>query len=238
MMSTLVDYVVGLELEKSEQKKRRKRIVTVSLVFNLGLLAYLKYFNFFLESFQSAFSFWGGSIGGSTLNIILPVGISFYTFQTLSYSLYVYHGRIKPTRDLLSFAAFVCFFPQLVAGPIERAGHLLKQIQRPKTLSLLNFQFGSIRILWGLFKKVVIADRLGIIVDYVYNSGSTFSGAEYLIATVLFGLQIYCDFSGYSDITIGVARLFDIRLMENFRTPYFTRSITEFWHRWHVSLST
>jgi len=172
------------------------------------------------------------------MQFLLPVGISFYTFQTMSYTIDVYNGKTKPEKHLGVFAVFVSFFPQLVAGPIERAGNLIHQLREKKQIHFRNFQFGLIRILWGLFKKVVIADRLASMVNAGFNSPNESSGLSLIFASIFFAFQIYCDFSGYSDIAIGSARLFGVRLMENFRTPYFSQSIGEFWHRWHISLST
>jgi alginate O-acetyltransferase complex protein AlgI len=238
IFSTIVDYSIGVILSKEERAKKRKILLWTSIVVNLGFLGFFKYYNFFLDNFISAFSFFGSEISTSSLNIILPVGISFYTFQTLSYTIDVYRGKLEPTKDFIAFMAFVCFFPQLVAGPIERASNLLPQFYKKRKLLFINVQFGVIRILWGLFKKVVIADRLAITVNTVFNSPSDFGGIHYIIATILFAFQIYCDFSGYSDIAIGTARMFGFKLMENFRSPYLSKSLSEFWGRWHISLST
>ncbi len=238
LFSTVLDYSIGIGLSKQTVPKKRLVLIWISVFVNLGFLGFFKYFNFFLDSFVTAFSFFGTEINSPTLNIILPIGISFYTFQTLSYTIDIYRKDIEANRNFIAFAAYVCFFPQLVAGPIERPGNLLPQFLKQKKLKFINFQFGIIRILWGLFKKVVIADRLSVMVNEVYNSPENYGGIHYLIATVLFAFQIYCDFSGYSDIAIGTARMFDFKLMENFKTPYFSSSLTEFWRRWHISLST
>jgi alginate O-acetyltransferase complex protein AlgI len=201
------------------------------------MLFFFKYFNFFVESFYEAFSFFGHSFTHDAIYIILPVGISFYTFQTLSYTIDIYRRQIEPTKDPIAFFAFVSFFPQLVAGPIERASNLLPQFSQKRSLNHLNFIDGMQDILWGLFKKVVIADRLAIVVNEIYNNPSEYQGLTFVLATVLFAFQIYCDFSGYSKIAIGVAKLFGFRLMENFKTPYYALSLGDFWRRWHISLS-
>ncbi|WP_405606333.1 MBOAT family O-acyltransferase [Polaribacter sp. Asnod1-A03] len=236
--STVVDFLIGRKLKIEKEHTKRKILLWVSILVNLGFLGFFKYYNFFLDNFISAFSFFGTEIQVNNLNIILPVGISFYTFQTLSYTIDVYRKKLEPTEDFIVFAAFVSFFPQLVAGPIERATHLLPQFTKEKKIKFINIQFGVIRVLWGLFKKVVIADRLALTVNTVYNSPDEFGGIHYIIATILFAFQIYCDFSGYSDIAIGVARMFNFKLMENFKSPYFSKSLGEFWRRWHISLST
>ena len=239
LFSTLVDYFVGLAIEKSKKNRKRKLLLLVSLVFNLGLLGFFKYYNFFVDSFIELIQ----SVGYSTestwsLYIILPVGISFYTFQTMSYSIDVYRGNLKPTTDFVSFAAFVSFFPQLVAGPIERASHLLPQILRSRTFSYEKGMQGLRLILWGLIKKVVIADTLAIKVDDIFENYAFFGGGVLWLGAIYFAIQIYCDFSGYSDIAIGVSKLFGIELKSNFKFPYFSRNIGEFWRRWHISLST
>jgi alginate O-acetyltransferase complex protein AlgI len=234
----LVDYTIGLQLYKAKKERKRKVLLWTSILVNLGFLGFFKYYNFFVDNFVQAFRWFGQEIQPNSLDIILPVGISFYTFQTLSYTIDVYRKKLEPTKDILAFAAFVSFFPQLVAGPIERATNLLPQFYTPRRFKFVNIQFGFIRILWGLFKKVVIADRVALLVNTVYNDPGAHGGLHYALATVLFAFQIYCDFSGYSDIAIGTARLFDFKLMENFRSPYFSRSLGEFWRRWHISLST
>jgi alginate O-acetyltransferase complex protein AlgI len=238
VFSTLVDYAIGRQLHITESQKRRKLLLWASIIVNLGFLGFFKYYNFFVDNFVQAFSFFGHPIQPNTLHIILPVGISFYTFQTLSYTIDVYKRKLEPTKDIIAFSAFVSFFPQLVAGPIERASQLLPQFYVRRKFKFINLQFGLIRILWGLFKKVVIADRLAVLVNLVYQTPEDYGGAHFIIASVLFAFQIYCDFSGYSDIAIGTARLFGFKLMENFRSPYFSKSLGEFWRRWHISLST
>lgn len=239
ILSTLVDYVVGREIYRSQDKKHQKRWLAVSLVFNLGLLGFFKYFDFFVESFVSAFSFAGVQMEHSwTLNIVLPVGISFYTFQTLSYSLDIYRGQLKPTKSWLAFATYVAFFPQLVAGPIERASQLLPQIDEVKKFRYAQAVEGLKLMLWGLFKKVAIADALAPMVDDIFQNAGNYPSTTLALGAVLFGFQIYGDFSGYSDIAIGTSKLFGIELMSNFKFPYFSRNIAEFWRRWHISLST
>ncbi|NER11548.1 D-alanyl-lipoteichoic acid acyltransferase DltB, MBOAT superfamily [Muriicola jejuensis] len=239
MLSTLVDYLIGQGMESATRKFRRKAYLWISILFNLGMLGFFKYYNFFVESLSVSLQLLGFQESSLwTLNILLPVGISFYTFQTLSYSLDIYKGKLKPTRDFIAFATFVSFFPQLVAGPIERASNLLPQINTKRTFSYAQAADGLKLILWGLFKKVAIADSLAVIVDDVFLNYADYSGSTLALGLIFFSFQIYGDFSGYSDISIGTAKLFGIELMSNFRFPYFSRNISEFWHRWHVSLST
>jgi len=238
-ISTFVDYYVGLAIYKSENPSLRKMWLFVSVLFNLSLLGFFKYYNFFIESWTELLSSLGYNIENTwTLKVILPVGISFYTFQTMSYSIDIYRKQLKPTKDFIAFAAFVSFFPQLVAGPIERASHLLPQMLKcrrfNKKLSVHNLEL----IVWGLFKKVVIADSIAPVVNDIFNNYTDYSGGTLIIGAIFFAFQIYCDFSGYSDIAIGTARLFGFDLMTNFNFPYFSRSIGEFWRRWHISLST
>jgi D-alanyl-lipoteichoic acid acyltransferase DltB (MBOAT superfamily) len=204
----------------------------------LGILLVFKYFNFFNESITAIAEAIGWNYSINTLQLVLPVGISFYTFQTLSYTIDVYQRRIQPEKHLGIFSLFVSFFPQLVAGPIERPSNLLPQLKNKHTFDFDGFKYGLTYILWGLFKKVVIADRVAIIVNPIYNDVSSFGAPALLAATILFAFQIFCDFSGYSDIAIGSARLLGIDLMKNFDRPYFSKSISEFWRRWHISLST
>lgn len=238
ILSSAVDYFVGLKLYKAKSNSQKKQWLALSLGINLGILAIFKYFNFFVQSFSELLTFIGFSVSIPSLQIILPVGISFYTFQTLSYTIDIYRGKLVPTKDPLAFFTFVAFFPQLVAGPIERASHLLPQFLSPSAFNSNQATSGLRMILWGLFKKMVIADRLAILVDVIYASPDSYSGSVLLFATLGFAFQIYCDFSGYSDMAIGIARLFGIDLMTNFRTPYFSTSLREFWSRWHISLST
>ena len=238
--SSMVDYTVGLLLQKKEKQFHRNLLLGISLIANLGLLGFFKYYNFFVDSFIEAGAQVGITFHKSSLNIILPVGISFYTFQTLSYTIDVYRRQISTTKDLISFLAFVSFFPQLVAGPIERASNLLPQFERIRVFNNAKAKDGLRQILWGLIKKVVIADTIAIQVDLIFNAQSyaTTPGITLLIGAILFVFQIYCDFSGYSDIGIGTARLFGFDLMRNFAFPFFSRNIGEFWQRWHISLST
>ena len=238
IFSSIVDYLIGLFLRKEEKKTKRKLLLGVSLLTNLGLLGVFKYYNFFVESFVDAFSLFGHKFDIQTLSVVIPVGISFYTFQTLSYSIDVYRKKLEPARDLISFFAFVSFFPQLVAGPIERATNLLPQFYKPRRFEYHLAADGMRQILWGLFKKIVIADNCAPLVNEVFTNYTDLSGGILLLGAILFSFQIYCDFSGYSDIAIGTARLFGFKLMQNFAFPYFSRDIGEFWRRWHISLST
>ncbi|MCB0704394.1 MAG: MBOAT family protein [Saprospiraceae bacterium] len=238
LFSTVVDFVIGIRLEKTAASSKKKLLLGTSIIVNLGLLAVFKYFNFFLESWVDAWAFFGIEISVASLKLILPVGISFYTFQTLSYSIDVYRGKLIPTKSFINFAAFVSFFPQLVAGPIERAANLLPQIERPRSFSYQQGLEGLRLILWGMFKKVVIADFLAPVVDDIFSNYDTYPGSVLVLGAIYFAFQIYCDFSGYSDIAIGVAKLFGVELMSNFKFPYFSRDIAEFWRRWHISLST
>ncbi len=238
IFSTIVDYFVGIGLGKNELPRRRKLLLWTSITVNLGLLGVFKYYNFFLENFVSAFSFFGASVQANTLNIILPVGISFYTFQTLSYSIDIYRRKLEPTKDFMAFSAFVCFFPQLVAGPIERATNLLPQFKKNRVFEHDKAVDGLRQILWGLFKKIVIADTCATYANTIFNGSELFSGSTLVLGALFFTFQIYCDFSGYSDIAIGTSRLFGFHLNRNFAFPYFSRDIAEFWRRWHISLST
>lgn len=237
-LSTIVDYSVGLYLEKSSSSSRRKALLITSLVVNLGLLGFFKYYNFFVESFITAFSGLGIELAPSTLKIILPVGISFYTFQTLSYTIDVYRGNLKPSKNLINFAAYVAFFPQLVAGPIERATNLLPQFSRKRTFNEEKAISGLYLILWGLFQKVVIADSCATYVNAIFGEYEALNAMSLFMGAFYFAFQIYGDFAGYSNIAIGTARLFGFDLMRNFNYPYFSRNIAEFWRRWHISLST
>ncbi len=238
LFSTLVDYAVGVSLDKEQNLSKRKILLWISILVNLGFLGFFKYYNFFLDNFKSAFSFFGQEINSNSLNIILPVGISFYTFQTLSYTIDVYKKRLEPTKDFISFAAFVSFFPQLVAGPIERATNLLPQILSKRKFEYSEAVDGLRQILWGLFKKIVIADNCATYANLIFNNSADYSGSTLVLGAIFFTFQIYGDFSGYSDIAIGTSRLFGFKLMQNFAFPYFSRDIAEFWRRWHISLST
>ncbi|MBN2413652.1 MBOAT family protein [candidate division KSB1 bacterium] len=239
-ISTIVDYGVGLWLfhcDQTDRKHFKKLGVIISLTTNLGILGFFKYFDFFVQSADSLLSTFGLSTSLPVLNIILPVGISFYTFQTLSYTLDIYRGKLEPTKNLVDFALFVGFFPQLVAGPIERAANLLPQIQKPRVVSQDCFYKGVYLIITGLVRKVVIADTAGAIVDTYFANPGNFTGFQLTIGLLLYGLQIYGDFAGYSNIARGSAYLLGFELMRNFKHPYFSKNMTEFWHRWHISLS-
>ncbi len=238
LLSTLVDYGAGLALGASEAPRRRRAIVTGSIVLNLGILACFKYAGFFAESLRELLAVFGVRVSDFALDVVLPVGISFYTFQTMGYTIDVYRRQLTPTRSLLDFGLFVAFFPQLVAGPIERAANLLPQITGERRIGWEKIGSGTWLLLWGLFKKVVIADNFWPLVDSVYAPSAQPTGAEVLAATYAFGIAIYCDFSGYTDIARGTARMLGFELMRNFDLPYFTRSIRDFWRRWHISLST
>ena len=234
----MLDYSIGIGLSKYNDKTKRKVLLLLSLFVNLGFLGFFKYYNFFLDNFVDAFSLFGKNISIQGLNIILPVGISFYTFQTLSYTIDVYRKKLKPTEDILSFLAFVSFFPQLVAGPIERASNLLPQFYKKRKFIYLNAIDGMRQILWGLFKKVVVADNCATFANQIFDNYSEHSASTLVFGVLFFTFQIYGDFSGYSDIAIGTSRLFGFNLMRNFAFPYFSRDIAEFWRRWHISLST
>ncbi|MFZ5942004.1 MAG: MBOAT family O-acyltransferase [Bacteroidota bacterium] len=238
LFSTLVDYLMGRGLSHEYSKARRKGLLWISIIVNLGFLGFFKYYNFFVDNFIEAFTFLGTPLKARTLNIILPVGISFYTFQTLSYTIDVYRKKLEPTRDFIAFAAFVSFFPQLVAGPIERATNLLPQFYTKREFSYEKAVDGLRQILWGLFKKIVIADSCAEYANLIFNNSEAYPGSTLLLGALFFTFQIYGDFSGYSDIAIGTARLFGFSLMRNFAFPYFSRDIAEFWRRWHISLST
>lgn len=238
IFSTAVDFSVSRVMERQENEKIRKLLLWTSLVINLGLLGFFKYYNFFVESFVHAFSFFGQDIQPGLLNVILPVGISFYTFQTLSYTIDVYRRKLPPAHDYVAFSAYVSFFPQLVAGPIERATNLLPQFYVPRKLDFSMASNGMRQILWGLFKKIVIADNCAQFANLIFSQSEEMSGSTLVLGAVFFAFQIYGDFSGYSDIAIGTARLFGFDLMRNFAYPYFSRDIAEFWRRWHISLST
>ncbi|MFT4661915.1 MAG: alginate O-acetyltransferase complex protein AlgI [Patiriisocius sp.] len=238
VISTLIDYAAGIQMSKHSEKSKRKPWLILSICTNLGILMTFKYANFFIDNINDLLSQLGstGSIGA--LKFILPMGISFYTFQTMAYSVDVYNGKIKHESHLGYFALYVTYFPQLVAGPIERAENLLHQFRQKFNFKYDNVVLGLKQMLWGLFKKVVIADRLAVVVDQIYNSPTESPGIILALGTYLFAFQIYCDFSGYSDIAIGASRILGIKLMDNFKTPYFSQSISEFWQRWHISLST
>ncbi len=230
-------FVAGILIEKNKERPGTARAINIiNIVSNLLILGIFKYYDFFITSFSHIFL--GGKTDGLLLHVILPVGISFYTFQALSYSIDVYRGKLEPTRDVIQFFAYVSFFPQLVAGPIERASNLLPQFEKPRVFDYATGVDGMRQILWGLFKKMVIADSCAAYVDQVFATFQTQSGSTLLLAAILFSFQVYGDFSGYSDIAIGTAKLFGIKLMRNFNVPYFSRDIAEFWRRWHISLTT
>jgi D-alanyl-lipoteichoic acid acyltransferase DltB (MBOAT superfamily) len=237
-LSTLLDWGVGLGLGAVRDPRRRRALLVASVVANLGILATFKYAGFFAASLAEVAAWLGFELTPFTLEVVLPVGVSFYTFQSLSYTIDVYRGRLAPTRSLADFALYVAFFPQLVAGPIERATHLLPEIQSPRRFDWDRFGAGSWLILWGTFKKTVVADNLAFLVDMVYAPASPATGGEVLVATFAFAIQIYCDFSGYTDVARGSAKLLGFELMHNFARPYFAASPAEFWQRWHISLST
>ncbi|MEQ9231684.1 MAG: MBOAT family O-acyltransferase [Cyclobacteriaceae bacterium] len=238
LLSTAIDFAAGKWMGRLDTKKARKPILIFSLFVNLGLLFFFKYFNFFNEVLADLGAIFESPFSPSVHSLLLPVGISFYTFQTLSYSIDIYNGKIEPEKSFLKFAVFVSFFPQLVAGPIERAVNLLPQFSKTYDFDWKRILDGLHLVLWGFFKKIVIADRLAVVVDTVYASPESFAGPYLILATYLFAFQIYCDFSGYSDIAIGTAKMMGYDLMTNFRTPYFSTSVREFWSRWHISLST
>lgn len=238
IFSSLVDFSIGILLDRKKEQSGRKMILMVSVLVNLGLLGFFKYFNFFIESFVSLSESLGFQANVTTLSIIFPIGISFYTFQSLSYTIEVYNGRIKPTRDLVSFLAYVSFFPQLVAGPIGRPKNLLPQFFQRRIFDKGKAVDGVRQILWGLFKKVVVADNCAGFVNDIFAHHETYSSLTLLLGCSLFAIQMYGDFSGYSDIAIGTARLFGFDLMRNFAYPYFSRGVVEFWKRWHISLTS
>lgn len=236
--STLIDYLVAQQIDRHDDDKPRKRWLYVSMFAQLGMLGVFKYFNFFITSWVDAWAGVGVTMHLPTLQIVLPVGISFYTFQTMSYVLDVYRGKLAPSRDIISFGAFISFFPQLMAGPIERATHILPQFTQPRVFNHDRAIQGMRLIIWGFFKKVAVGDNCGVFVDEVFRSPAQFSSITLVLGAVAFAFQIYGDFSGYSDIAIGSAKLFGFELMSNFRVPYFSRTVSEFWKRWHISLST
>lgn len=238
LASTLVDYIIGIALAKQENKNTRKQLLWLSLFFNFGLLGFFKYYNFFIDSWVDAWQLLGITMHTSTLNIILPVGISFYTFQTLSYTIDVYRKQLTPTNNFIEFATYVAFFPQLVAGPIERAAQLLPQFKTKKTFNFKLAIEGINLIVWGLFQKMVIADSCATYANAIFANHQNLNSLTLIMGAIYFAFQIYGDFAGYSNIAIGTAKLFGFHLMRNFNYPYFSRDIAEFWRRWHISLST
>ena len=238
VISTIVDYICGTRISNCNKPRVRKIFLLISIATNLGILGFFKYFDFFTQGFTDLLSVFGLSASPITLDVILPVGISFYTFQTMSYTIDVYRNNMPKCKGFWDFALFVSFFPQLVAGPIERASRLIPQIERVRIVSARHFANGFYLISWGLVKKVVIADNLAATVDQVFSQTSGFDGSQVLIAALFFAIQIYCDFSGYTDIARGTAKLMGFDLMVNFNLPYFARNPSDFWRRWHISLST
>ena len=238
IISTLIDYICSNKMSQIKEKVKRKKWLLISIFSNIGILFGFKYFNFFSENIQTLFNNYNVFYEMPLFNVLLPVGISFYTFQTLSYTIDVYNNKTPAQRHLGVFAVYVSFFPQLVAGPIERSNHLLPQFFREHDFSYIRVKAGLQKMLWGFFKKIVIADNLAILVDGVYNNVDNYSGLTLIVATIFFTFQIYCDFSGYSDIAIGTAKVMGFELRENFKRPYFSKSIREFWQRWHITLST
>ncbi|KFF19135.1 MBOAT family O-acyltransferase [Chryseobacterium sp. JM1] len=238
MFSIGLDYFSGIKIENSKNNREAKFWLTLSIVINLGFLGFFKYYNFFIESFADFLSNFGFKVNIWLLNVILPVGISFYTFHGLSYVIDIYKKRIKAERNFVDYSLFVSFFPLLVAGPIERATHLLPQIKIQRTFGYENALSGLRQILWGLFKKIVIADQCAIYVNDIFGHHQGLYGSTLAVGAVLFAFQIYGDFSGYSDIALGTARLLGFDLLKNFNYPYFSRDIAEFWRRWHISLSS
>jgi len=234
--STLVDFIVGPLIHHARTRSLRRMFLFTSLLSNLGVLFFFKYYNFFVDSAAQILSTWGLNV--INLDIILPVGISFFTFQTMSYSIDIYRGKIKPVRNLVDFALFVSFFPQLVAGPIVRASEFLPQLKNPIKITQENLWAGLQIFLMGLFKKLMVADAVAPLVDQVYANPAYFSPVTVWLAIIGYGIQIYCDFSGYSDMAIGCARMLGFRFNQNFNMPYLSRNIAEFWRRWHISLSS
>jgi D-alanyl-lipoteichoic acid acyltransferase DltB (MBOAT superfamily) len=238
VLSTAMDYACGLAVDRIEAPRKRKLFVALSMALNLGMLGYFKYYNFFAESLQAALARSGVNVPLSHLNVVLPIGISFYTFQSMSYVIDVYRRDIKPTRNFIQFAAFVSFFPHLVAGPIMRPTTLLPQVARPRRFDLQQFYQGAYLIFWGLVKKVVVADNLAPIVNDLFGKSDTLDGGLAMVAIYAFAFQIYCDFSGYTDAARGIAKCLGFELALNFNLPYFATSPQDFWARWHISLST
>jgi len=237
-ISSSLDFLIGRRMHVSTDRRRRQGLVALSVGVNLGILFAFKYFGFFAESFSDLLGLFGLSVSWTTLHIVLPVGISFYTFQTMSYTLDVYRGQMKPARNYLDYLLFVSFFPQLVAGPIERARHLLGQVERPRSITWEGWREGAWLILLGYYKKIVMADNLAPFANDIFNAPDEAFGLQVLVGLLAFSLQIYGDFSGYSDIARGIARLMGFDLMLNFRMPYFSTNPSDFWRRWHISLST
>jgi len=237
-LSTVIDYFVGLKLFNTQNEKKRKLLVSLSVIANLSILGFFKYYNFFASSLSETLSAAGIEVDLVTLKIILPVGISFYTFQTMSYTLDIFRKKLEPSGSFIDFALFVSFFPQLVAGPIERAVNLLPQIEKPRKLNLPQVNAGIYLVLWGLFKKTVVADNAGVICDEIFNNHLEYAGFDLVVGVLAFTAQIYGDFSGYSDIARGISKMMGFELMVNFKLPYFALNPSDFWNRWHISLSS
>jgi len=237
-LNTTIDFFIGLAMQTSTTDRRRGALLLLSISINIGLLGFFKYYNFFIDAFVESFELFGQSIEISRLHIILPVGISFYTFQTLSYTLDIYFEKITPTRKFIEYASFVSFFPLLLAGPIERASNMLPQMGRKRDFEYGKMVVASRQILWGLFKKMVIVDNAAVYVNDIFLNAESYNSATLLLGVVLFTFQVYGDFSGYSDIAVGIAGLLGFEVTQNFRFPYFSRSISELWKRWHISLTT
>lgn len=238
VITTLTVYFCGKFIFAAKDPNRKKLFLYISLVINLGILVLFKYYNFFIDSFNSAFSLFGGNLDWLHLNLILPIGISFYTFQALSYVIDIYRGETEPSDSLIDVGLFVSFFPQLLMGPIERAKNILPQLKNERKFEISNFKEGFVLITLGMFKKVIIGDTAGKVVNQIFAEPSYYTSLELIMAIVLFTIQLYADFSGYTNIARGTAKMLGLNIMENFEQPYFSQSITEFWRRWHISLST
>ncbi|TBN06531.1 MBOAT family protein [Hyunsoonleella flava] len=238
LISSVSDYIIGKAIDENSNKIQRKRLLILSLFINLGILGFFKYYNFFTESFTDFIALFGFESNPLLLKIVLPVGISFYTFQTMSYTIDIYRGKMNSNKNLLQFMTFVSFFPQLVAGPIERASHLLPQFNKKRKFDVFEFKEGAKQALWGLFKKIVIADNCAFYANQIFENSDSYPGSVLVIGVIFFAFQIYGDFSGYSDIAIGISRMMGIDLMQNFKSPYLAENIQDFWRRWHISLST
>jgi len=237
-LTIAIDYFISLKIYNSEDSEKRKKFLLLSIVANLGVLGFFKYFNFFSESFQALANSLGFNLQPHLLNIVLPVGISFYTFQSLSYTIDVYRKELKPAKSIFDFALFVTYFPQLVAGPIERATHLLPQVLQPRKITLEQFYEGCYLIFWGLFQKIFIADNLAKMVNPVFSAAAPYDGVKVLSALYAFAFQIYCDFAGYSNMARGLGKCMGFDIMVNFNLPYFATNPRDFWRRWHISFST
>lgn len=238
VFSTIVDFLVSQEIERTENQAKRKFLLSCSLIYNLSILGFFKYFNFFASNFVDVLNYLGIPANELTLKVILPIGISFYTFQTLSYTIDVYRRNLKPTKSLLDFAVYVAFFPQLVAGPIERATNFLPQISSRRKINLAQVNAGIFLILWGYFKKLVIADNIALTANPIFDNYIDYQGLDIILGILAFTIQIYCDFSAYSDIARGLAKLMGFELMINFKLPFFAINPSDFWSRWHISLSS